>query len=169
MLIIHPTRSLVKKLHVTLQDVDLRPAFLDEWYCNNFKFSKIDFVIFVNPETYLPLVLRATPYRDLVVRFSIELSAYLKKIGYSALASSEDSKATFAKAQDRVTLGIMTQFIKDLQAEDDPGRIRPENAWAMTARLGATLVGGPKYKTPLERLAERARLPVAPNINPFQH
>ncbi len=158
MLLIRPTKSLAKKLQVTPVGPDstsLAPNSFNEWYCNDFKFERTDLAIFVNPATFLPLVLKAAPYRTLVDRFREELPQYLKRLGYPELALNIGNEVQFTKTNDRSTIGVMTQFLKELACEDHLGRIQLDDTLAMSTRLGSTLIGGPNYQTPLERLAAR--------------
>ena len=165
MIFIHPTRSLAKKLKISTKEsshVETKPPLLHTWFCNDFRFSRMDLALFVNSETYLPLVLKAAPYNNLIERFLPDLQAYLKELGYQNLIQNWDSNVVLTKTHDRSTLGVMTQFIKELEVEDYLGRLRLEDTQTMTSRLTSTLIGGPKYKTPLERLAEKARFQKEP-------
>jgi hypothetical protein len=157
MLLIRPTRSLAKKLQVTSIGPDsTSPSAhpLNEWYCNDFKFARTDLVIFVNPATFLPLVLKAAPYRTLVERFREELPFYLKRLGHSNPPLNFGDEVQFTRTNDRSTIGIMVDFVKMLQFEDGYGRYGARDLLAMTDFISRTPIIARKGKYPTDMLAE---------------
>lgn len=163
MFLIRPTQSLLKKIKVPPQAVHLKPeavSLLHEWYCNDFRFGRTDLAIFVNPETCISLVLRAAPYRDLVERFLDQVPNYLVELGVSSFTGSSESEVQFSKTDDRSVNGIMVQFIKELEAEDQIGRLAPAQLVEMRNRMASTLVSSRGFKRPLEMLAEKTGMVV---------
>ncbi len=160
--LIRPTRSLAKKMGVSPgTPAPGAPApgvpLLHEWYCNDFRFGRTDLALFLNPETCISLVLKAAPYKDLVERFLDEVPGYLVELGVSGFAGSPESEVQFAKTEDKSVIGIMVQFIKELDVEDQIGRLSPVQLTEMRNRMASTLVSSRGFKRPLELLAEETR------------
>lgn len=158
MFLIRPTQSLLKKMKVPPQAICPNPQpvpLLHEWYCNDFRFGRTDLAIFVNPETCISLVLKAAPHKDLVERFLDQVPSYLVELGVSTFTGSPECEVQFAKTEDRSVNGIMVQFIKELEVEDQIGRLTPVQLVEMRNRLASTLVSSRGFKTPLEMLAEK--------------
>jgi hypothetical protein len=127
---------------------------LHEWYCNDFRFGRTDLAIFVNPDTCISLVLKAAPYKDLVERFLDQVPSYLVELGISNFIGGPECEVQFARTADRSVNGIMVQFIKELEAEDEIGRLSPVQLVEMRNRMASTLVSSRGFKRPLEMLAE---------------
>ncbi len=158
MFCLHPTLSLSKRLGVRLNKREAsfqQPGPMTEWYGNDFRLGHSSFVMFVNPETCLPVVMKAVPYRDLVVRLQVHLPVYLQTIGWadaqSTLASQFAEGIEYFRTQDRSTLGVIVDFIKQLKAEHEYGLLDIDAPAKMSLRLSDTPIGGARrYRSPID-------------------
>jgi hypothetical protein len=160
MLVICPTKSLAKKLKVQLPGVTIGPEnFMWEWYANDFRFENSNLILFMNSQTYLPIVLKAAPYRDVVQRFEKELETFLAGLGFEAQMRNFPSEIVFSKTQDRSVLGVMNRFINDLSYFQYEVGLSANDTQSISLKLANELVGSKNYKTPLEMFAEKIGAP----------
>lgn len=155
MLLIRPTRSLARRLGVSLptEDAD-RPSLLTEWYANDFRLGRGEFVLFLSPGTCVPLVIKAAPYRDLPMRFHLQLLEYLQWLGWAdaprILGPQLAVGVQYARTQDRSALGVIVEFVKHLEVDHEIGRLDLNATLKMSRRLADILVGARGYQTPVE-------------------
>lgn len=167
MLIIRPTKSFANKLGVTLDESpDLRsPSFLGEWYANDFRLGRSEFILFVNVETRLSVVIKAAPYKTAPDRFVAELQQVLRRLGFGgtleSLGVDVHASVQFAKTSNRSVLGNLTRFIEDLAWESHLGRPTVEEPMAMSLRLCDALAGiNGRFHVPVELLRSRIGAPI---------
>ncbi len=65
MLIIRATSSLAKKIKVSASTtIQGNAPFISEWYAKDFRFERANLVLYVNAKTFLPVVVKAAPYKE---------------------------------------------------------------------------------------------------------
>lgn len=81
-----------------------------------FRVGRAEFVMFVHPETCLPIVLEAAPWKSLMDRFYLRLEIDLKRIECWDLFCRQTANMIFARTRDRSAIGVMVDFVKMTQA-----------------------------------------------------
>ncbi len=125
-------------------------------------------MIFVNPETFLPIVLEASPWRSLISRFYLRLESDLNQLECLDLFRTQNADARFVRTRDRSTIGVMVDFVKMIQFGNGSKELGREDTSAMADRLRRVPIMARKGANPLEMLrskvqAERALpIPKAP-------
>ena len=152
-MIIRTTALLAKKLRVEpIPNLDLNPNILEDWCANYFRLGNVHLVLFMDSKTLLPLVIEATPYKDLFTRFHFELKIYLKSLGYEDVSKTIECSLEFGKCHDRTLSGIMIKFVNSLKLDYENGDLHPSDVRRMTMELSDEIIGSRYRASPLDLL-----------------
>lgn len=120
MLLIRPTKSLIKEIQPQLELVDL-PVENDffSWHTNSFILNRKKHIIFMNDRSRLSITvsgLRSNQYKDISGVFLSDLKDYLAVEGVQPslidLYLGEKSDVRFANTNNRSVIGTITESIK---------------------------------------------------------
>lgn len=158
-MIIRPTAILAKKLGLEVgPNSESNSKILEDWHANYFRLGKVHLVLFTDSETLLPIVIKAAPYKDLFIRFQLELNIYLKSLGYEDISKSLDSSLKTGKPMDRSITGVMVRFVDNLKFYYEDGHLHPEDIRGMTMDLSDQIVGSKYRAAPLDLLKRKVVL-----------
>lgn len=144
MFTVRGTKKFLERVGRPMTDPPPSSTALGDWYANVL-FWRPQVALFVNPATFIPVLMPLAPATGAVARFPAAMAAVFAALGtdprFVALESNEMSSVVLAKTASRQVLGVMNEFAFMAEHTTSTGRSDPADLLGLSVWLANTIVG----------------------------